>query len=479
MEDFIRPEKPKVKKKMHLKKEVVIVVGLVVSLLIGFLLGYVFHFPKEQTTFTKQDIIDEVYSVIKNEWVNATGEDVDINEASIDGMLSGLGDPYTQYMTLEEALDLADSINGNVEGIGVSFYKMPQGAGVAEVYDGPAKEAGIQKGDLIIDAQRTNLAGLSTTEIKELITGEEGTNVDLVIQRGNKTFDLTLTRGKILTDISYEIRKENKHSFGYIKISTFGQNNTASQVETALQSFVNAKVDTLVIDLRDNAGGYLNAAKDILDLFIEDGEVLYQLQYASGPAKATNASDCKKYVFSKNYILVNKNSASASEIVAGVLQEVKGFKLVGNTTFGKGVAQTQKPLSDGSYIKYTNAKWLLPSGKCIHGEGLTPDIEVKDEKFLSTGVGEFKKTLSVDSVDSHVAQMQIALKMMGYDIDRTDGYFSKTTRDSLMKFEKDHNMEVNGIYEPDDALSLNFYGRLYLSDEKNDTQYHRLLQEIR
>lgn len=476
VDDFIRPEKPQVtKKKKHLRKEIVVLVGIIFSLLVGIFIGYIIRSPEVRNVYSDDAIIDEVYDIIDTYWYNPSDKKIDIQDTSIKGLLAGLQDPYTTFMTKEEAEAMMNSINGDIEGIGVSFVKIPEGIGIIDVYDGPAKKSGIQSGDRVIKVNQEDLKGKTTDEVRALVSGSAGTKVELEIKRGNETLIKTMNRGNVATDLSYEIRKNNQIKFGYIKITTFGE-NTASQMEEALKQFQENKINTLVLDVRSNTGGYLNAAKDILDLFIEADEVMYKMKEKTGPTQETVATARTKYNFMNNYILVNSESASASEIVAGSLQEVKGFQLVGNTTFGKGIAQTQAQLSNGAILKYTYAKWMMPSGTCIHEKGLTPDIEVKDEAYYSTGIEEIAENYEYDQVDPKIAQMQVILKMLGYEIDRIDGYFSNTTKESLMKFESEHNVTVNGVYEHDDGLLLNFYARLYLVDETKDQQYHKLLQ---
>ena len=187
----------------------------------------------------------------------------------------------------------------------------------------------------------------------------------------------------------------------------------------------------------------------------------------------------QKYEFENGYILVNENTASASELTAGALQSEKGYQLVGTTTYGKGSAQTQKTLSDGSVLKYTYAKWMIPNGTCINGKGLTPDIEVENVSLDGISTKDVKETLKVDCVNTRIKSMQKMLNILGYSADREDGYFSVATQDALKKFEADNDLTVDGEYSQNDKQMMIARMMIYINNHENDKQYEYLMKIIK
>ena len=344
--------------------------------------------------------------------------------------------------------------------------------------DSPASKAGLKVGDIITKADGNELAQASTDQVRDYVRGEDGTEVTLTILSNQKTSDVTVTRGALDTSAFYEIRKQGNVSFGYIELSTFGT-DTAKQVEIALEMFKKKNIQTLVIDLRDNGGGYLTAATDILDLFFTSDEVIYQMKEKNSAAKKYYAESDKKYEFENGYILVNENTASASELTAGALQSEKGYQLIGKTTYGKGSAQTQKTLSDGSVLKYTYAKWMIPNGTCINGKGLTPDEEVDNVSLSGITTKDVKETLKVDCVNTRIKSMQKMLNILGYSVDREDGYFSVNTQAALQQFETDNHLNVDGEYSQSDKQMLVARMMIYINNHENDKQYDQLIKIIK
>ena len=480
MDDFIRPQKKVEKKKKNHKsiKEIFIIMGIIICLGLGYVAGYM---SKKTTVVekesTQKNIVLEAYESLSQYWVNS-GDDIDFDEAVLKGMVAGLGDPYSSVLTSQEAVDFNQSVSGIYQGIGISYSPVEKGILVTKVYDNsPAQKGGLKAADIIVKVDQTNLEGLSDDKIKECIKGDEGTEVSLSILRNNQTMHFQIKRESLDLSTFYEIRKNNKNSFGYIELSTFGV-DTAKQVEEALQYFQDKKIDTLVLDLRDNGGGYLLAAQDILDLFFTSDEVIYQQQEKNDSPKKYKAESDSCYQFKNNYILINENTASASELTAGALQSEKGFQLIGEKSYGKGTVQTQKVLSDGTVLKYTYAKWLLPNGKSIHGKGLTPDVEVSGISLDGISTGEVDQVYQMDCVSSYVSSMQKMLKALGYQVDREDGYFSKGSCEALKAFEKDYYLTINGEYDENDKKMLMAQLLVRIRNHENDQQYQRLMEII-
>lgn len=479
MEDFIQPnQRPKkIVKKSHVK-ETVFIVLMIICLGIGFISGYII--TKTDISIKNKDsdisVLDEAYEILNEYWYNPNDTKVDIEGNSIAALVNSLGDIHSSYFTFEESVAFNQSVEGNFDGIGVAYIALNNGIIITKVYqNSPASQSGILVGDIITNVDDTNIAGKSADEVKELVRGQAGTNVKLTVVRDGKTFDIDVKRGSVETAVNGEIREENGKKFGYIEISTFST-TTGEEVEKFLQSFVDEQISNLVIDLRGNGGGYLIAANDVLNLFVDEGKTIYQMKEKSGAVQKTKASDGNKYNFANNYILVDGQTASASEVVAGALQELCNFKLVGSQTYGKGTAQTQKQLSDGSVLKYTYARWMLPSGTWINGKGLTPDYLVENIDISNISTTAVDESLSYDCVDERVLTMQKSLKILGYDCKREDGYFSNDTVEALKQFESANNLMVDGIYDDNDKNMLISKVLIYINDASNDNQYKKLIE---
>ena len=481
MDDFIRPPKKEIKKETKQRpiKEILIVILIIVCLAIGYFAGYVSKKDVVVKSTNNKGVINEVYETLNKYWVNTTDQDINLDASAIEGMVAGLNDPHSSYLTSKEAVEFNQTVAGNYQGIGVGFSMVEKGAMITKVYnDSPASKVGLNVGDIIMQADGKDLANLDTDKVKEYVRGDDGTEVTLTVLSNKKISEIKVTRGALDTSAFYEIRKQGNTSFGYIELSTFGT-DTANQVEEALKSFKQANVQTLVLDLRDNGGGYLTAATDILDLFFSSDEVIYQMKEKNSAAKKYYASTDSKYEFVNGYILVNENTASASELTAGALQSEKGYQLVGTTTYGKGSAQTQKTLSDGSVLKYTYAKWMIPNGTCINGKGLTPDIEVENVSLDGISTKDIKETLKVDCVNTRIKSMQKMLNILNYSVDREDGYFSVVTQNALKKFEADNDLTVDGEYSQNDKQMMIARMMIYINNHENDKQYEYLMKIIK
>ena len=304
-------------------------------------------------------------------------EDVDKSEAinsAISGMMSYLGDKYSTYLDDDATNNLNDMLAGTYNGIGILLNKDKV---IEEVFDNsPAMAAGILKGDKIVGLNNEDVSGLELSELTSRIKGSNG-KVNIKILRGEELKDITV-EVKTLNKpaISYSIDEYNDKKIGYLQIQTFSQ-TLAEQVKQVLNKFDNEHIDSVIIDLRGNGGGYLNAATDTASLFLEKGKVIYSLENKNSYESFKDETDEHR-----NYnivVLVNEGTASASEILTGALKDSYGVTIVGEKTYGKGKVQQVKNLSDGSMVKYTTAKWLRPNGECVDGEGIKPDYEVKIE----------------------------------------------------------------------------------------------------
>lgn len=309
-----------------------------------------------------QDLVNEYY-------VDKIDQDK-LVEGALKGMVSNAGDKYTYYMTKKEYDDLMTQTTGSYAGLGMYLdEKDGRIAVVAPIEDSPAEKAGIKSGDLILKVNDQEFLAADVDKAVAMMKGKEGIKVKLTIYReGTGNIDFNLTTAKItFKTVKSEMLDSN---IGYIRITTFDE-NTASAFNSALKSLQSQNMKGLVIDLRDNPGGLLETSTQIADKLVGEGNIVYTIDNKG--EKEEWKSDASKLNVPL-VLLVNGGSASASEIVSGAVRDYKAGTLIGTKTFGKGLVQTIIGLNDGSGIKVTIARYYTPSGECIQGKGITPDI---------------------------------------------------------------------------------------------------------
>ena len=292
------------------------------------------------------------------------------------GFAKGLQDPYAEYYTKEEYKQLSEEDSGKYEGIGVSIAKDTD-TGYAEVIsvfkDQPAYKAGIKTGDLILAVNKKNTADMELQDIVSEIKKKENKTVVLTIYRDKQSKDYTIKKSSVQLDsVSYKMRDDKT---GYIAVSQFLE-NTGDQFDIAVTSLEKKGMKRLIIDLRDNGGGLLNTCTQMVSRIIAKDKMIVYTKDKAGN-KQEFKSDSDETLDVPIVILVNGNTASASEIMTGCLKDYGKATVIGTTTYGKGIVQSIMPLPDGSAIKFTISKYYTPNGTDIHKKGIKPDIEVK------------------------------------------------------------------------------------------------------
>lgn len=303
--------------------------------------------------------------------VNNYYEDIDkekMLDAAMDAMLNYLGDNYTTYLTKEQRKELEERLAGEYEGLGIKI----SGREIVEITENsPASEAGLMVGDLFVSVEGTDVTNATSSIISTLIKDDSKKEVNIVIDRNGNQMPFKITKSLIPTSsISYELKENN---IGYLKIDIFSRPLT-SEIENALVDMESKGMQKLIIDVRDNTGGYLDSAETTASLFLEKGKLIYSLQDKNGKEDYKDTTETKR-----DYpivVLTNRNSASSSEILAAALKDSYNAILVGETSYGKGKVQQTYDIENGGMAKYTSAKWLRPNGSCIDGVGLKPDYEV-------------------------------------------------------------------------------------------------------
>lgn len=306
------------------------------------------------------------------------------------GIVNGLGDDYAAYYTKDEYKTITEKSSGTYCGIG-AYVSVDTSTGaiyiVKPLEDSPAQEAGIKAGDIIYAVDGENVTGQDLTSVLSKVKGEAGTTVNLKIVREGESDYLDIKVERRVIEEDTVVSKMLSDKIGYIKVTAF-EDVTSKQFEDAVDLLEKKGMKSLIIDLRDNGGGLLSAAVEMLDRLLPKGLVVYTKD-KNGVAEEYYAED-NKMLEVPMAILVNENSASASEVFSGALQDEEAAKLVGTKTFGKGIVQTIFGLEDGTALKMTTSKYYTPKGRNIHNTGLEPDIKVElDENTLTESEDKF------------------------------------------------------------------------------------------
>jgi carboxyl-terminal processing protease len=332
----------------------------------------------------------DAYHSITNTYVGEV-DPAALVQGAIDGMFDALGDPYSGYMTPEELRAARQSLGGQFEGIGAEITTRTAATGeacsplgpdcqlvvVAPLAGSPAEKAGLEAGDVLLAVDGAGLDGLTLDDAINKVRGPKGTTVVLTVRRGEaEPFELEIVRDVIVSS-QVEFRALAGGSVGYLRVAAFSD-NSAAEVRKTLAELAAKGTTKVILDLRDNPGGYVVAARSIASQFIAEGPVFWE-EDSQGNQEPTNAEPGGTMT-DPSYrvvVLVNKGSASASEILAGALQDTGRATLVGETTFGKGTVQAWTDLSaEAGGFRLTIAKWLTPDKRWIHEKGLTPDVRV-------------------------------------------------------------------------------------------------------
>ena len=318
--------------------------------------------------------LNALNSVLSNKFYFDQADEEKAADNIYKAYLSSYGDKYTVYYTADEYKKLMETTTGKFYGVG-ALCSLNEAGGVTVLDafdDGPAYKAGVRDGDIVIKVDDTDITGMDLSSAVALIKGEKGTQVKLTVLRDKETLTFSIIRDEITTPtVDYKMLD---NSIGYIQISQFDE-VTTEQFKSALTDLKNQGLKGLIVDIRSNPGGLLNVVVNIVDEIIPKGLIVYT-DDVNGNRKEYNGSSDSELTIPMA-VLVNENSASAAEIFAGAVQDYGKGKIIGTQTYGKGIVQTIQPLTDGSAIKYTIAKYYTPKGQDIQGNGVTPDIVVE------------------------------------------------------------------------------------------------------
>lgn len=373
-----------------------------------------------------------IYFVLENYQYEVSQEE--ILNGLYDGFFNVLDD-YSVYYTPKEYQAMLDDTAGEFIGIGVQIIDSNSQIVVVTPLPGsPALEAGIKAGDIIKYVDGYDITGVTSSQASLLIRGKEGTHVKIGIIRENKNIEFDLVRKTIVTStVEGKIMDNN---LGYLKVTDFSD-NTVENVKKELAKFDENSVKKIVIDMRNNGGGTLNSAVDMLNLFVTEGPVVY-VDYATGKEDVYESKlKEQKYEIA---VLINEGSASATEIFAGAVKYKDEGVIVGTKSFGKGIVQTLYPLVDKSGVKFTTAEYFSVDKTPVHKIGITPDITVENEKIDLTKYPQFSKDKKpvLGSVSLDVLSAEMILDTLGYDVNEPDGVYDQNSFDQIVKFQNDN-----------------------------------------
>lgn len=348
-------------------------------------LGVIGKRPPAQFGETDFNLFWDVWSRLEERYVDKEKiERKNLVSGAIAGLVRSLNDPYTEFLPPAQTKQFQEDIRGSFSGIGAEIgIKKGMLTIIAPLKDSPAERTGLKAGDKILSVNGTSTADLLLDEAVRLIRGPKSTEVKLLVLRDSFTRpkEFVVTRDTIKIQIITTEKKSD--GIFVIKLHHFTE-NAATEFRKALKEFYESGSQKLVLDLRNNPGGFLVISVDIASWFLPTGEVVTRERHADGTEDLYRSNGYRLLENVPTVVLINEGSASASEIVAGALRDVRGIKLVGAKTFGKGSVQEVEPLTGGASLKITIAKWLTPKGTEINGKGLDPDIKVelpKDEEL--------------------------------------------------------------------------------------------------
>ena len=354
---------------------VMLVIGLLVGLLGGnFLETFSPYLGLESSKGIDWSALDEVYNKLAT-YYNGEVSDEKIIEGAKKGLTEALGDTYTVYMDKEETSEFYDELHGKVgSGIGVEMGLRDGYVRVLRTLpDNPARKAGILAGDILYKVNDEIIYDLSVDEIAKKVRGESGSDVTITVVRDGQEKSFTMKR-ETINNVSAYVEYDGKTAM--ITVTRF-DNDTGTMVQNFAKEFKDKKINKVILDLRNNGGGYVSAAQDLLSLWIDHDKFLVQKSKHSGDSSTSTNTGKALLENMKTVVLVNGSTASASEIVAGALQDYDKATVVGETTYGKGVVQNLYDLSNGSVLKVTTAEWYTPRGRSINKTGIEPDVKVE------------------------------------------------------------------------------------------------------
>ncbi|MCZ2257256.1 S41 family peptidase [Sporosarcina sp. G11-34] len=463
----------------------------VVLAVVAIAVLFMFDRWKGETQETKEavnsfEIIDEAYEIIKERGVYPV-EGKLLIEGALRGMTDVIGDPYSTYLTKDEAAAHKESLASERVGIGAELTRSNgKFIIVAPVKSSPADKAGLRPYDEIVRIDGEGLAEDSLQDVVKRIRGKEGTAVSMTIYRPdlNKHLELSVVREKMaVTTVTGSVIEEKERKVGYISITTFGE-ETAKEWGVVTNDLLDKGAEALVIDVRGNPGGYLLSVGNILGSILAEDTIYAFLQDVDGSLEPLTAGPSENVEYDEKLkkiplvLLQDKGSASASEMLSGAIKDLQRGYIAGTESFGKGTVQETIHLTNGGNVKLSTAKWLTPNEKWIHGKGVGTDIEVQQDGLFDEHIRLVTMEYKEGSFADDIGYAQRLLKGLGYSVDRDDGYFDDITANAVEKFRKDAKVEKGNEMDRIFFATLKDQVEVFRKDRENDNQLQMALDYI-
>ncbi|MDO4467319.1 MAG: S41 family peptidase [Bacillota bacterium] len=436
-------------KKTNKARNLLIVALCIVCFVMGLCVPMAFQRVNIAADSMEKQKFESIFSLLTNDWYfrdEVENVETTLLEKAITGMTNLEEDPHTNYFNLEQAQNYSHSLAGSNVGVGFSYYlNSDNNFAIKQVFiNSPAEKAGLRYRDVIVQVGDLVCAQSESADIVSFIKSKEGKEIEVKYLRDGQEQVAKIVPASYDQTIVCEIIDD----YAIISVSSFSE-DTGKDFAVAMGRVQDAGIKNIIIDLRNNTGGYLVAAVDIASSLVESGSIVIYDETKEGERTEYRTNDTYAQVkLDQIVVLQNGNSASASEALIGTLKDLEGDKLttVGTNTYGKGTEQTSIAFSDGTSMKYTIAKWYSPKGTNIDGIGWAPDVEVVQEKVKTVGYIDLEKDdiIQADSVHTNGTALQMYLQYLGYEVDRTDQYFSLVSSNSLAKFQQDHGLEATG-----------------------------------
>ncbi|MFC6038032.1 S41 family peptidase [Paenisporosarcina macmurdoensis] len=399
--------------------------------------------------------IDEAYERILASSVHPV-EGKLLIEGALRGMAETLGDPYSKYMTKEEAKSHRESLSDERVGIGLEIVENKgRFIVVTPLKESPAEKAGVKPYDEIVQVDGERVDGKSLSDLLKVIKGKKGTNVSLTVFRPteDRHMELSMMRSALqIHTVSSERIEQDDSTIGYVSISLFGE-KTAEEWEQQTRTLVKQGIDGLLIDVRGNPGGYLHSVEQIIGTMLKNGQIFAYMQDAKGvleplPVKATKEDDYSKVMKKIPIVLLqNEGSASASEVLSGALKSNQRALIAGSKSFGKGTVQETWELTNGGEMKLSSHKWLTPKQQWIHGKGIEADFEVKANELYQLEPLPISGSYEVGDFHEDIIYGQKVLKALGYSVSKVNGYFDEDTAKAVLAFKKEKKLESDATMD--------------------------------
>lgn len=432
-----------------------------------------------ETLFATPDelnVINQLYTILKTSYYEEIDSEILI-EGALEGMAGAVGDPYTEYLDEIESTSFEEDISGSFEGIGAEVMKDDEFVRiVSPIANSPAESAGLQPNDFIVEIDGQSVTDMTLNEAVALIRGPEGSDVELLIERGDNRMTVVLTRATIPIETVYHEIDEQDSTIGYINIVNFNLPTYEETVE-AIKDLEAQGIEKIVFDVRGNPGGLLTTAIQIANIFVPNGQPLMMTEYREDeePTVYLASDEYGEFKYEgEAVLLIDEGSASASEILAGAMQSVD-IPLLGQTTFGKGTVQSVISLGDSDEVKFTSGRWLTADGEWINEEGIQPDKEVLLPQYVNLFIINPSEVYEQGQNSPEIENLKSVLSALGYSVSQNSQY-DETVVEAVSAYQSENDLAVDGTVKEETARSLTDSLRALI--EENDTQYNAAIEAL-